>query len=182
MLTKDSKAWGTDPFWQLWVTDPVAEDDSLNISSRTMLAVRSRHKALSSFSPGKAREISDPMSSSNASKTSLPLMWAVNPGIASISFPFRRVECISGFSSVTPWSFSLLENPFLKSDSLKTVVRGSSVLKLFVFRKSIPPAQYYGTYIGRFLVIIVPYHAVVRSCIVLPNNWPQGPPCHLYLV
>ena len=51
----------------------MAEDDSLNIS-RTMLAVRSRHKALSLFSPGKAREISDPMSSSNASKTSLPLM------------------------------------------------------------------------------------------------------------
>ena len=72
MVTKDSKAWGTDPFWLLWVTDPVAEDDSLNISSRTMLAVRSRYKALSSFSPGKAREISDPMSSSNASKTSLP--------------------------------------------------------------------------------------------------------------
>ena len=77
---------------------------------------------------GKAWGISDPISSSNAGKTSLLSMWAVNWGIASISFSFRRVECISGFSAVTPWSFSLLQSSFLKTDSLKTILRGSSVL------------------------------------------------------
>ena len=65
----------------------MAEDDSLNISSRTMLAVRSRHKALSLFSPGKEQEVSDPMG--------LPQMLAK-------PLCLRRVECISRFSAVTP--------------------------------------------------------------------------------
>ena len=71
------------------------------------------------------------MSSVKTNNTSLPLLWAVHPGIAFISF-FRRVECISWVSSARPFLISILQYSFLKSESLKTVVCGCPYLEFCI--------------------------------------------------
>lgn len=98
MITNDTKVWRIDFLWQFWENDPLATYDSVNISYRTMLAARCKHISLASLSLEKASNIIVPMSSVKANNTSLSLLWAVNPGIASMSFSFRRVECISWVS------------------------------------------------------------------------------------
>ena len=129
MFTNASKVWGIDPLCQFWENDPLATYDSVNISCRTMLAA---HISLASLSLEKASNIIVPMSSLKVNNTSLPLLWVVGAGIASISFSFRRVECISWVSSARPSLISLLQHSFLKPESLKTVVCGCPYLEFCI--------------------------------------------------
>ena len=97
-----------------------------------MLAARCKRISLASLSLEKASDIIVPMSSVTANNTSPPPLWAVIPGIASISFSFRHVECISWVSSARPSLISLLQYSFLKSESLKTVVCGCPYLEFCI--------------------------------------------------